>query len=175
MVDPREPQIPGLTPLRPVSGRRRRRALWVATLAAVVVILLVPPWYFGLLPFASGPPVAQVTEFCGGNLNVLRFVYTGTIQGYLFLANNITPQYCTSVQVPLRSSYDTSVELHNADTRSAHTIQSVTIDAPYGLERSSPPCPALIPPESNLTLVLTIQVPGWPGTYGLPSATVSSR
>ena len=141
----------------------------------VALLTLVPVWAFGYLPYLSGPPVVRVSEFCGGNLASLAFEYSGSRQGYLFRADNLSPQWCTTgFVVPARSTYGTLISIHNADLQSSHTIESMSVASPYQLAGTVPPLPAQILAGANLTVDLTIRVPAVPGSYGLPSATVSA-
>jgi hypothetical protein len=155
----------------PARGRRGRR-FWAVVIVGIVLLLLLPTWVFGYLPTIPGPAVVRVSEYCGGNLESLSFDYAGPQHGYLFRASNDSPQYCSSVEVAARSTYSTDLTLHNADPTNAHTVESVAIAAPFALAGTSPSLPAAVREDTNLSIQLTIQVPGFPGTYGLPSAIV---
>ena len=159
-------------PAAGVKGRRGGRRFWLLCGVAVAALVLLPIWSFGYLPFLSGPPVVRVTEYCGGNLAALTFKYSGPEQGYLSSDTNNSPQYCTSVSLPPRSTYETPLAMHNTDSRYAHSIDSIDIASPFQLAGTSPSLPAEISQAGNGTVVLTIRVPSYPGSYGLPSATV---
>ncbi|HTT26285.1 MAG TPA: hypothetical protein VMH90_04915 [Thermoplasmata archaeon] len=173
--------VPDDPPLRPTPGsaeraspsdraRWRRRRAW--GLVVLLLLVVVPTWVFGYFPGVSGPPIVQVREYCGGNLDPLEFEYSGPERGFLFREYNESAQYCTSTSVPPRSTYETTLAIHSADTLARHTVLSVAISGPYSLAGSSPSLPTEIPPGGNLSIELTIRVPSLPGSYGLPGATV---
>lgn len=142
--------------------------------AAVVLVIAMPTWFFGYVPLVSGPPVVRVTEYCGGNLASLTFQYSGIEQGYLTRLDADMAQYCTYASVGPRSTYSTSISIHNSDAKNSHEITGVAIASPFSLAGTIPSLPVPVLSDANVTLALTLRVPGLPGSYGLPSAVVDA-
>ncbi len=154
--------------------RKRRTRVMAVALGVIIILGLSTSWAFGFLPFVVGPPDVVVTQYCGGYWQVVHVDYSNGNASYLVANPGPLPQYCTSgSQVPPRSLYSASLVLENSD-RMGHSISQIVIAPPFTAGTITPGLPTQIGPNGDLTFAVSVQVPSIPGTYGLPSATVTT-
>ncbi len=154
--------------------RKRRTFLMAVALGVIVILGLSTSWALGFLPFVVGPPDVVVTQYCGGYWQAVHVDYSKGNASYLVANPGPLPQYCTSgSQVPPRSLYSASLVLENSD-RVGHSISQIVIAPPFAAGAITPGLPAQIGPYEDLTFAVSVQVPPIPGTYGLPSAAVTT-
>ncbi|MCI4360739.1 MAG: hypothetical protein L3J91_03475 [Thermoplasmata archaeon] len=160
----------------PVSRARRTdgREPFIALLAVSIAILAgigTATYVLSTSPPPGGVGSVQ-TVLCAGGVEIGRAIYDGAHTGYLSADYGEFPTWCRASSLPPGSLQTAPLYLHSSDAAQAHSIQRVSLLAPYRLIAETPTMPTAISAGGNLTISLTIQVPSLPGEYDYPAVVI---
>ena len=110
--------------------------------------------------------------YCGGEVGIGQFEYTGNASGFMSGSYGPMPAYCEVGAVAAGSDLTLALFLHSSDTGSPHTIESIVAEPPFRLVGLAPAVPATIPPGGNASFQGTLQAPASSGSY-YPSVDVA--
>ena len=153
-------------PLMKPRRLRLRRVVIVATVFMVVIIAVLTWWSFSV----------TVPAGCnGGERSYFSIHYSGSATGWLSFFG--VPAQCAEylAHVSPGSSYagDHGLSLHNMDRNSSHSLELISVNAPFTLVATSPALPLVIPAGGYVNVSLRIDVPSSPGTYGSPTGSIT--
>ena len=158
MTAPSFPPATGAPPaysvLSPSRRRSRRRIFLSAAVVAAVAVLVVAAW---AVYAATHVTITTSATAAGPGAPYFKAVA------------------CASpVTVNSGSLWTCAVTLSNIDGANSHTVDSITVNAPFTQISQYPSTPLDVGPLNSATFTVTVQVPSAGGSYGLQFTVLTS-